>query len=115
MKSASAFEQRARVLPVQLADETPADLLGARRLALEVVRTVPELLGIHGFHHASNTARALRLPLWEVRELHHPDWVCDNTELSLAIGWEPRIALEEGLRRTLSRPNLADPLSRAVD
>jgi nucleoside-diphosphate-sugar epimerase len=36
----------------------------------------------------------------KVRELNHPDWVCDNAPLNHAIGWKPQIALEEGLRRT---------------
>lgn len=36
----------------------------------------------------------------KVRELNHPDWVCDNAPLNRAIGWTPQIALEEGLRRT---------------
>jgi nucleoside-diphosphate-sugar epimerase len=37
----------------------------------------------------------------KVRELIHPNWVCDNTALSQEIGWKPRVGLEEGLRRTL--------------
>jgi nucleoside-diphosphate-sugar epimerase len=36
----------------------------------------------------------------KVRELNHPDWVCDNAPLSQAIGWKPQITLAEGLRRT---------------
>jgi 2-alkyl-3-oxoalkanoate reductase len=41
----------------------------------------------------------------KVRELVHPDWVCDNAGLTGATGWTPRIGLDEGLRRTLSGPN----------
>jgi nucleoside-diphosphate-sugar epimerase len=37
----------------------------------------------------------------KVRELRHPDWVCDNAPLSREIGWKPGIGLKEGLRRTL--------------
>ncbi len=37
----------------------------------------------------------------KLRELTHADWVCDNTDLTQETGWTPRIALEEGLRRTL--------------
>lgn len=36
----------------------------------------------------------------KVRELRHPDWVCDNDALTRAIGWAPRFSLAEGLRRT---------------
>jgi nucleoside-diphosphate-sugar epimerase len=37
----------------------------------------------------------------KVRELGHLDWVCDNSELSRAIGWSPQILLPEGLQLTL--------------
>lgn len=37
----------------------------------------------------------------KVRELSHSDWVCDNTALSSATGWMPRIQLPEGLQITL--------------
>ena len=36
----------------------------------------------------------------KARELRHPNWVCDNTELSRAINWTPRVQLEQGLRST---------------
>lgn len=51
-----------------------------------------------------------RLPMLspgKVRELTHPNWVCDNAALTQVTGWEPRILLEEGLRRTMSWPGLA--------
>jgi hypothetical protein len=37
----------------------------------------------------------------KVRELQHPNWLCDNTALNNATGWTPGILLLEGLRRTL--------------
>jgi nucleoside-diphosphate-sugar epimerase len=37
----------------------------------------------------------------KVREIFHPDWVCDNTSIIGAIGWQPEILFEEGLRRLL--------------
>jgi nucleoside-diphosphate-sugar epimerase len=37
----------------------------------------------------------------KVRELTHPDWVCDNTAFSRATGWQPRTALAEGLAETV--------------
>ena len=39
----------------------------------------------------------------KVRELSHSDWVCDNTALSSATGWAPRVLLTEGLQKTLGR------------
>lgn len=37
----------------------------------------------------------------KVRELTHPDWVCADARFRKATGWVPRVAIEEGLRRTL--------------
>ena len=38
----------------------------------------------------------------KLRELRHPDWVCGWRELAAALSWQPRVALAEGLRLTLS-------------
>jgi nucleoside-diphosphate-sugar epimerase len=45
--------------------------------------------------------RAPMLTPGKVRELTHPNWVCDNTALNSDTGWTPKVTLEEGLRRTL--------------
>jgi len=37
----------------------------------------------------------------KVRELRHTNWVCDNTELTKFLRWEPSISLPEGVRRSL--------------
>lgn len=37
----------------------------------------------------------------KVRELRHPDWVCDDAALLSVTSWRPEVRLEQGLRRTL--------------
>jgi nucleoside-diphosphate-sugar epimerase len=37
----------------------------------------------------------------KLRELTHPNWVCENTTITRETGWTPHISLEDGLRRTL--------------
>jgi nucleoside-diphosphate-sugar epimerase len=37
----------------------------------------------------------------KVRELRHPNWVCDNAAFTGATGWSPKVSLEGGLRLTL--------------
>jgi nucleoside-diphosphate-sugar epimerase len=37
----------------------------------------------------------------KVREIRHPDWVCDNSMFCQAANWKPTVCLEEGLRATL--------------
>jgi 2-alkyl-3-oxoalkanoate reductase len=49
---------------------------------------------------ARTRGRAPMLTPWKVRELRHPDWVCDNAALTAATGWMPRVGLFEGLRRS---------------
>jgi nucleoside-diphosphate-sugar epimerase len=36
----------------------------------------------------------------KLRELRHPDWVCDNEALRKVLDWQPEVQLEDGLRRT---------------
>jgi nucleoside-diphosphate-sugar epimerase len=36
----------------------------------------------------------------KLRELRHPDWVCDNAAIENVLDWKPEVQLEEGLRRT---------------
>ena len=35
----------------------------------------------------------------KVREIFHPDWVCDNTAISEATDWRPRVLFSEGMKR----------------
>ncbi len=37
----------------------------------------------------------------KIREIRHPNWVCDNDAFRRVTGWSPKVSLEEGLRRTL--------------
>ena len=37
----------------------------------------------------------------KVREIRHPDWVCDNSTFRQAANWSPTVCLEQGLRATL--------------
>jgi nucleoside-diphosphate-sugar epimerase len=58
--------------------------------------------------------RAPMLTPGKVRELLHPDWVCDNTALTEATGWRPRVGLEEGIRRTLGAAGPMEPEKRLL-
>lgn len=46
----------------------------------------------------------------KVNELRHTDWVCDNTGLNRATGWQPTLSLHDGLRPLLgmARRNLEE-------
>ncbi|MCO6440571.1 MAG: NAD(P)-dependent oxidoreductase [Nitrococcus mobilis] len=38
----------------------------------------------------------------KLRELRHPDWICDNDALAATLGWRPRIDLEYAMRKGLN-------------
>jgi len=38
----------------------------------------------------------------KVNELRHSDWVCDNTKLNRATGWQPMYSLNDGLQSLLN-------------
>jgi nucleoside-diphosphate-sugar epimerase len=43
------------------------------------------------------SGRAPMLTPAKLRELRHPDWVCDNDTISRLCAWQPRVSLLEGL------------------
>jgi len=46
------------------------------------------------------TGYAPMLTPGKLRELRHPDWVCENRAITSVIDWKPQVILEEGLRKT---------------
>jgi len=76
------------------------------------VRRVPIPIPLLNFAALANlgASRLLRYaPMMtpgKVRELTHPDWVCDNDRITRAIGWHPAFGLERGLAVTFGK-NLA--------
>jgi nucleoside-diphosphate-sugar epimerase len=73
---------RRRVRPVQI----PAGVLDVS------ARVNSRLAGWFGY--------APMLTPEKLRELRHPDWVCDNDAIQRVLDWQPEAQLEEGLRRT---------------
>lgn len=39
----------------------------------------------------------------KVKEITHPDWLCDNDSITRAIGWRPAVELEQGLCSTFGK------------
>jgi nucleoside-diphosphate-sugar epimerase len=35
----------------------------------------------------------------KVREIFHPNWVCDNAAIARETGWQPQVLFQEGMRR----------------
>lgn len=81
--------------------DTVARLHDRRVLRVRVPRPVLDLLARLNLIAAHLVRQAPMLTPGKVRELRHPNWVCDNAAFSRATNWCPRTSLEEGLRRTL--------------
>jgi nucleoside-diphosphate-sugar epimerase len=74
---------------------------GARVRALRIPRPMLAAAAGLGASVQRLVGRAPMLTPGKVRELFHPDWVCDNGPFSRRTGWTPRVDLLTGLRSTL--------------
>lgn len=68
--------------------------------AWEIPRTPLDLIARGNRALGRLLKRAPMLTPEKLRELRHPDWVCDNAAISAALDWIPRTQLAEGLRLT---------------
>ncbi|MDJ0891442.1 MAG: SDR family NAD(P)-dependent oxidoreductase [Gammaproteobacteria bacterium] len=80
------------------------NLRGRAPVRLPVPVPALRLAGYVGLGAARLAGYAPMLTPGKVSELIHPDWVCDNRQVFLQLGWRPRFELEAGLRRTLDWP-----------
>jgi nucleoside-diphosphate-sugar epimerase len=81
--------------------DTIARLRGRFVVRLKVPVILVKILAALNQLSAQTLGYAPMLTPGKVRELRHPNWICDNTALVNDTGWAPRILLEEGLRRIL--------------
>jgi nucleoside-diphosphate-sugar epimerase len=98
--------------PLELHDGTPggydwtdlATIVGSacnRRVRVwEIPRPLLDAVAAANVGWSRLRGTAPMLSPGKLRELRHPDWVCDNTAARTRLGWGPRIALPEGLRLT---------------
>jgi len=40
----------------------------------------------------------------KLREISHPDWLCDSHDFAEATGWRAEVGLEQGLARAYGQP-----------
>jgi len=75
-----------------------AHLNGKKPLCLAVPRSLLQIIGMANLGLAHLVGYRPMLTPGKVREIFHPDWVCDNTAISEATGWRPRVLFNEGLQ-----------------
>ena len=74
---------------------------GKSVVAIRIPLVVAKMFAAINLMGARALGYAPMLTPGKIRELRHPNWVCDNTALNNATGWTPRILLAEGLQRSL--------------
>lgn len=81
--------------------DTVGRLSGRTAFQIQVPVVILRVLATLNVTAARFLGYAPMLTPGKIRELRHPNWVCDNGELTRTTGWSPKVSLEEGLRRTL--------------
>jgi nucleoside-diphosphate-sugar epimerase len=75
------------------------DLNGNEPRCISVPRPLLQIAGLANIALARLIGYQPMLTPGKVREIFHPDWVCDNTAIAGAIGWQPQIQFMEGMKR----------------
>ncbi len=89
--------------------DTVASLAGRVLHAGVPARSVPIPVPLLSLVAAANLAGARlfgyapMLTPGKLREITHPDWLCDSHAFMLATGWQPAFGLESGLARAFGR------------
>jgi nucleoside-diphosphate-sugar epimerase len=83
--------------------QTVGRILGRRVRPLRIPPVVLRCAGRINLRWSAGRGRMPMLTPGKVRELTHPDWVCDDRPLRAATGWCPQVRLEDGMRRTIAR------------
>ena len=95
--------------------DTVLGIAGRVLRAGAAVRRLPVPAGALRAVAAANlaTARLLgyapMLTPGKVREITHPDWLCDSHDFTVATGWRASVGLETGLARAYGRQNTWTP------
>lgn len=76
---------------------------GAPVRRLPIPASVLDLAAVANLAAARLVGYAPMLTPGKVREITHPDWVCDSHAFALATGWQPAFELEPGLARAYGR------------
>lgn len=76
-----------------------SQLNGKRPCRMTIPRPALQIVAQVNLYLARMLGYSPMLTPGKVRELFHPDWVCDNTAITEAVGWQPRILFNEGMQR----------------
>jgi nucleoside-diphosphate-sugar epimerase len=75
----------------------------AKALRIRIPNALLELLGNVNLSISKTAGYAPMLTPGKVRELTYLKWACDNHEFSAATGWQPQLALADGVARMFEK------------
>ncbi len=78
-------------------------LAPARAMSIRVPGPLLEALGHVNLFLARVAGYAPMLTPGKVRELTYLNWACDNAQFTAATGWQPRVALADGVARMFAQ------------
>ena len=73
-------------------------LNGKTAHSLKIPRSLLQLVALSNLYLSRLFGYPPMLTPGKVREIFHPDWVCDNTKITRELGWLPRISFEDGMQ-----------------
>jgi nucleoside-diphosphate-sugar epimerase len=76
-----------------------SQLNGKKTLSLSIPRYLLQLVAFSNNRLARLLGYQPMLTPGKIRELFHPDWVCDNKAISDAVDWQPRVLFSDGMKR----------------
>jgi len=76
-----------------------AHLNGKKNYSLPIPRSLMQLVALSNLCLSRLLGYPAMLTPGKVREIFHPDWVCDNTAISEEVGWQPRVLFSDGMKR----------------
>lgn len=74
-------------------------LNGKKPCCFQIPRLLMQILGLANTSLARLAGYQPMLTPGKVREIFHPDWVCDNNTISRAIDWQPQVLFRDGMKR----------------
>ncbi|MDX1697658.1 MAG: NAD-dependent epimerase/dehydratase family protein [Thiohalobacterales bacterium] len=78
-----------------------AEVYSRRPLKIKIPALILNFLAVLNQSSARAMGYQPMLTPGKARELQHTNWVCDNQKLNRETGWQPKISINKGLRRTL--------------
>jgi nucleoside-diphosphate-sugar epimerase len=75
---------------------------GRQAHVLRVPMALPYSLGLLNAALARLLGYTPMLTPGKVRELYHPDWVCDATAITEKTAWRPIVQIEQGFASTIA-------------